>query len=240
MADVNSRKLIDHVARWETIFELISMDSVDEFLPAMGLQLKRVDELRTEAREFLKSAERAGSDIRLEHQILQDTLERISAEAGTDEFEVFRQWSENEFPFGESGAEMSFHWQMMLWWLAGVGGRNYPPRQPPLGTEKIKAIVKAVREEFSGIDEMWKRLEEAESAPKSDWDSHVLSKFEEGFNPFQTVDHAVQVHWLRQVWQKLKSELSVDEIELLTQWARRESHHLQIPPDLLVSPTQSS
>lgn len=133
-------------ARWNVIFTLLSMDSVEPYLYEIGLDLPHLVAIRLSARQYLEDDESAEKVASLEayleqaSRLLKIALARIAEATDEETAESLYRWGIEEFIYGGREEGDSYMWGQLLSRLAGVYEKTID--SPPLPVEKTDAIKK--------------------------------------------------------------------------------------------------
>jgi len=224
---------IDELIHWEMYFQLLSLERVEPFLNELGLKVLDVNAMRTIARHFLEQVQdrninvndpEASSQLADGRQMIQDAFEEIAAVMGRQTADDIQQRILEDFSMRYKGL---FYWSQLLQWeLANLSGRENPPEPPAIESNKLQTIVDMIRKEFGDYLEFDKRLEEADSLPKSVWDEYIY-KIYEG-EPLITVSVLINDYRTQKVWKFIKTLLTNEDLDVLLQWAKSQAPRLRI------------
>jgi hypothetical protein len=224
----------DEIVNWEMIFDMLSMDRVEPFLPEMGLRLSNVNAIRAIARQFVEQCHLLQGDVNLKKILVKKTFTEIGRSIDDSTAQAIYQWGNEIFPVGTQKGYL--YWIMLIGWLAGLTSRYYPVILPPFDQAKVTAIAQSMQENFGDILILEDRIEKAEQLPRSSWDDIIYNSSEDGFSPLTTASNTIQNYRFFQVWKTIKALLTDDELIILLQWAKEHAPHLQINPELINLP----
>ncbi len=228
------REDLESIARWEIIFEMLSMQRVQPFLAEIGLRVPKTDVLRSIAQQFLEQIEKSGDNIDEQKELLQHTLAKVAAEINDETAQTLYLWGIGKFALRSQKGLIV--WGLLLHWLAGLSYTSYPVNLPYLDPQKVEALISEVREKFADSLSLEQKLEEAERLPKSDWEEKIYRSGEEGYSPLALVSNIITDYRTHQILDFIKISFSEDEIKTLVQWAKDNAPSLGLDEASIESP----
>lgn len=231
---------LDELIHWERLFEMLSLERAEPFLGELGFRLSDASSMRTIARGFVEQAEKnninlsdadAEAKIEKEKQWIQTALDEMAEVLGDQMTRDIQERGLDQFPLRYKEL---YYWSRLLKWLAGLGGREYPPQHPAIEPGKVDVLIRALRENFGDESELERRLEKADLLPKSTWDEHIYQVYEG--EPLSTLSSLIGDYRIQQTWKFINTLLTRDEIDALVQWAKSQAPQLNIKSEKINLP----
>ena len=215
----------DSIIHWELIFEMLSMERAEPFLSEMGLHFLNANIVRSIARQFSEQMEKL-QDTRAKISLVEHAFARIAQETDPETAQTLRQWGEEQM--SRENQRRLDRWYPLLWWLAGIPGRQAPITFPDLEQSKTEAIIQAVHKRFPADDTLYRRLDMPEELPKSDWEKKLIQRQQDGYDPLITVSTYITDYRTLEVWRFIRSILSEQEMQVLLEWGKNNAPKLGI------------
>lgn len=224
------------ILRWYTIFGLLSMERVEPFLPEMGLNLPNAEAVRLIARRFREQYDQRIGDEAEDEALIQQIFTQIAQVTNDETAQDLYRWGLQRFPWEGPDDAREHAWTWLLRWLAGLGGREYPPASPTLPESKVKAIIQTVQDHLGDYSVLSDQMEEVERLPKSEWEERVYQSHGRDGSPLNSVESAIEFQRFHKTWKRIKALLNAEEMEALLQWGKSQAEPLGIPLDLVELP----
>lgn len=219
---------------WEVLIEALSTDCSVSFWDEMGLSFLDISISQPIFRKFVNLSEAKSTQIEMNTKLIFNVFNEISQSIGNNASEKLITWEKNIM--SDTRQYGSFHWTTMLCWLAGINNRKRQVIYPDFSQEKISNLSSIINKNFNDLLTLDRKIEEAEVMPKSEWDKKIYKKSEENYSPLITVSNIIVDYRFFQTWKSIKTLLSDNDIKKLLQWAKDNSHILQINPENIKLP----
>ncbi|MCP4529094.1 MAG: hypothetical protein GY833_24760 [Aestuariibacter sp.] len=226
----------DNILRWYAIFQLVSLESIDSFLPEMGLNFFCSEQLRPIARSFFEQYEkRKRTDDELESRILlEQTFDQIAQKMSPETTHQLHQWGLRQFPYEGSSSRSVFLWKTLLRRLARLGNVTSDLIPIAVPEYKVKIIVQTVQDYLGGYLVLAQRIQELETVSRSDFDERIYQTYEQGTSPLDLLIDTIESYRFRKTWEKINKLLTDDEMEMLLQWGKSQAQQMNIPSGSVV------
>lgn len=225
---------------WMRLFELLSLDLVEEFLPRLGLSVANSHALRHATRNCLNEFRNRSEDVsewavEQDQQLLDRAFTSLS-EASPETAKAVYEYGTGEYIDEDLNGGAAFIWRTVLTrWVIG----EPPLDDPPFEHAKVQ-VIRVIAASRRELDELEEEIERQESRPISSWDQgwYSLRDEELGLTPFDQISELGAFHWFRRAWNDIKSLLTDEEKAKLLDWARSQSAKIEaMTPDLIELPS---
>lgn len=221
------------IIHWTFIFELLSMERVEPFLPLIGLGMVNAEVMRNIARQFLEE-EKVALDRDAESALKNRAFERIAEELGSETANQFIEWGVNDSFIDQSTPYYGHYWTNILSRLAGVYEERISP--PSLSEDTVNQIRQIIRDQLGDSHwELRERIEEMEPIPATPWEEALYKEYQElgdkdhiitpWIHLFTLLSDRGLCHSLRAI----RALLSMEEFEIFMAWAIHEAKALGAP-----------
>ncbi len=165
--------------RWLSIFQLLSLERVEPYLPMMGLSLEHVKSIREVARKFVvEFYEKRTQDTLDANLLLVKTFEQISERASNNETQRLYDWGHKIFNYGDSFEQVArifLDYWSKAFKLVGQKAKEPGFRIGPLSTSKEAEVLQIIRREFLIPAQTSEMILFIDDLPKSEWDRQLYS-----------------------------------------------------------------
>lgn len=223
---------VHDLIQWRWIFELLSMERIEPYLPSMGIPLINLEVMRDLARQYLEEDD-AAQDFTEGRAVIHRTFDRIGEALGEETTRELAQWGTDESFTDRRGFRYEHYWTNILSRLAGVYEEAIS--HPPLSSETLRVIQEIVQDHLGNSYWMLReQLKEAEQAPQTEWEKRLYEQYNretpDAPNPVTPWIHLLSLlreRALCQTLREIRLRLSRDEFENFFAWARREAQAMK-------------
>ena len=232
----------DHASKWYSVLRPLSLEKVEPFIRAMGLQLSQREfrEFQAHARQFISKymeSEGNGNTLVTLFNEMFDGLYRAVGDRATSE--VLR-WGD-EHIFRKDGMDgIEFAWAVLLQKLGNLGWGKYDSSETDLHPDQVNRIKSTIVDEFQVVDKLTDQLSESEAAEPTEWESIIRDDYEEQTSPFDWLTEFLNRSAAKKILKQIEQQLDDVEFQKLLVWAQMQAKEIGIPEHLVSSPPNNA
>jgi len=209
---------------WYLVLRDLSMDAVQAYLPAMGLQRPEDSLFASGLKPTLETYLRQPANQRSQEQLTSAILRDAEKKWGFEYPLRLRDWSIFIYPTQTSYRHEIFHWQIIV----KRGAKN-----PSKDVQPVPQIIQRVRNVLAETGP----IDTNRIVPTSEWDTVACQeRHEEGIGCFEWVGAAVQNFRFLHAW--VREAKSKEDVEQAYLWALSEAQFLKIQIKTLGRPEE--
>ncbi len=236
---------------WEQVFSLLSVDKVYEFWSEMGLPVEFTPAVIAIAQYYMQEAHLIIKDASLSRDdaldktrtLFREVFNRLTSEFNAEVASAFYKWGISGFYHCCKEWPELFAWNMIFRRLTrGKRDRHSSFIPLELPRRKLRLLKTMARKYFLSTD-IFDRLEEIEQSPKTDWEVHLTNLWRSNLNDdtitYDSTDDVVpQLIFVNAkiLWQEIRKVLSLEELEVLADWGRKQGRAMDMRTDNLKLP----
>ena len=233
---------INNFARWNLIFMLLSMDSVNRFWNDMGLMIKEVNTLQRCAGFFIKKYHEIENDISLSNEerihikstLLQNTFAELSMELGENVKNSIEIWGNRVFQYEMDKNVNIFFWRFLLRRLAGVSGLNYRFISFKLQNSRLHLIQTIIKKYLGSPFRLQERIQIA--TQECSFEQAKNNIFTPDISPLDWVENTIEFVNTMKAVQEIHDLFDLGELKLLREWGVKQAIEMGIPSDQVEFP----
>lgn len=237
MSDIDT---IADAARWHLAFVLLGSARVDALWPDMGAELVAPHAHRDLARHAVRAYREVENDpvLTTEQRLARyrAMFAFASSAMGQPDGTRFGQWIRDDFPYESELEAQLFLWRPLLARAAELENPQQPLVPLPFDEETNERLRARIAGRIQQLNGAMQRLEEAERAPKDEWDTWVQKTYGADIRVTDWVAAALRFHFLRTLWREIEEVLGENGLQQLLVWARRQAALKQMPAELIELP----
>lgn len=235
--------------QWIPILEVLASARTEPFLPEMGLGFVDPEKTRAVARRAIERFDDFEQHLQAQDsdddedvlpavEIIEDLLDHLEAEQGTEVAERFLEYVVRGSPRLLRETRQEDAWQTLLTWICPERVR-FPHPDPPLPTERVEALRDIVRRRFDAS--LVVRCAVAEQMAGDEWEERLdrrLDRIDELHTVLDEAQVIIEYRNFRRAWREIWDLLDDRELEVLLAWGKDmaprtlvvDAERLELPP----------
>lgn len=224
----------EDVVSWPTALKVISLEWVEHFGSAMGLDLKPAEwvVVREEARRFSEEYWMSENTVDT-RALLQDSFEEITRQSSEHTTRKLMRWGTSYLRASSQGLRPAFTWGALFRRLADLPSTKTPLVPMELTGEKKRMLVEIVVGLYSEKQSQRDSLDEQQSSPPTAWEARLLETYELPSGPYDFVADVMRWHVFNLAYSEIGKLLNDQEMRTLTAWGKKQAAEMGIPVELV-------
>lgn len=224
----------EDVADWPPALKVLSLEWVEQFGPAMGLDLGPAQwvVVRKEARRFVEEYSMSQKTVDT-RALLQDTFEEISRQSSGRTTQKLMRWGTSYIRACSQGLRPAFTWGALFRRLADLAATNTHLVGIDLPGDKKRVLTDTIVRLYKEKQSQRNSLDEVESSPPTTWEARLLETYELPSGPYDFVGDVMRWHVFNLAYSKISRLLDDQEMRRLNEWGKKQAAAMGIPVELV-------
>lgn len=227
----------EQALHWDTLFMLLSLDSITLFLPDMKFPEIDIVRLQKAIRSFQKSKNKKSyiSDSPDPISKINTIFEKIVKELGQGPVLKLSEWGKHIPQPGAESDQFAFLWKSILRVLVQSDDTGYQKVPLELPKKTINHIVINVNITNSDDNKLYNMVKQVKGSSLSKWDKDIFYRYGQNFDgsPMDWVLDIIEYFRFVEVWEKIIKSISESDKKVLLTWGKKQGAAMNMPDELM-------